>query len=71
MQHAELMRRIEHEIELCGSLRRCALALGISPQYISAVLSGKRTVGPKILRALRLNRTITKTITYEASRGKS
>ncbi len=68
MQHAELLRRLEREIELCGSLRRCAVALGVSPQYLSAVLTGERAVGPKLLRSLKLKRTVVKVVTYEERR---
>lgn len=65
IQHAEVCRRLEREIELNGSLRRAALVLRISPQYLSAVLAGERSVGPKLLKVLRLKRKVTKTVTYE------
>ena len=68
MQHAEVLRKLEREIDLNGSLRRAANTLQISPQYLSAVLSGDRSVGPKLLRALKLRRVVTKTVTYEVSR---
>lgn len=65
MQHVEVLRRLEDEIELTGSLRRTASHLSISPQYLSAVLAGKRTIGKKLLKALRLRRTVVKTVTYQ------
>ena len=60
------MRRLEREIELQGSLRRAAVTLKVSPQYLSAVLGSARAVGPKLLRVLKLKRKIVKTVTYES-----
>ena len=68
MLHAEVCRRLEREIELNGSLRRAAASLKISPQYLSAVLAGDRAIGPKLLKPLKLKRTIKKVVTYEARR---
>lgn len=65
MEHAEVCRKLEREIELQGSLRRAALFLRVSPQYLSAVLDSKRAIGPKLLRALKLRRTVRKVYTYE------
>lgn len=65
MEHAEVCRRLERDIELNGSLRRCAKVFRVSPQYLSAVLSGERSIGPKLLRSLKLRRKIVKVITYE------
>lgn len=67
--HAEVCRRIERDIELQGSLRRAAAAMRVSPQYLSAVLAGNRSIGPKLLKQLKLRRKIVKTITYEPLRG--
>lgn len=67
--HAEVCRRLEREIELQGSLRRAAATLKVSPQYLSAALGGERSIGPKLLKVLKLRRVITKTVTYEP-RGK-
>lgn len=63
--HAEVCRRLEREIELQGSLRRAAAVLRVSPQYLSAVLAGDRAIGPKLLKPLKLRRTVVKTVTYE------
>jgi hypothetical protein len=65
MQHAEVLRRLEREIELNGSLRRAAVTLGISPQYLSAILGGDRYIGPKLLRSMKLRRKVVKTFVYE------
>jgi hypothetical protein len=68
LQHAEVLRKLEEEIDLNGSLRRAASSLRISPQYLSAVLAGDRAIGPKLLRSLKLRRIVRKTVTYEARR---
>ncbi len=55
-----------------GSLRRAAVALNVSPQLLSAVLSDERAIGPKLLKSLRLKRHITKTVTYtEVARARA
>jgi transcriptional regulator with XRE-family HTH domain len=41
-----------------GSQRTAAIALGVSQQYLSDVLTGARTPGPKILWALGLRRVM-------------
>ena len=56
---------MEREIELNGSLRRAADVLRVSPQYLSAALAGERSIGPKLLRSLKLRRRVVKTVTYE------
>lgn len=70
IQHAEVLRNIEREIELSGSLRRAAVSLDVSPQYLSAVLAGDRSIGPKLLKSLGLRRKVTKVVTYEVSRAR-
>lgn len=65
MTHAEVCRRIERDIELQGSLRRAAVQYRVSPQYLSAVLAGGRSIGPKLLKTLKLRRKVVKTVTYE------
>jgi hypothetical protein len=65
MEHAEVCRRIERTIELQGSLRRAAVLFKVSPQYLSAALAGDRSIGPKLLRALKLRRKVVKVVTYE------
>jgi len=66
--HAEVLRRIEREIELNGSLRRAAIQFGVSPQYLSAVLADERSIGPKLLKSMKLKRKIVKTVTCEEFR---
>ncbi len=68
IHRAEILRRIQGAIDANGSLNRAAASLSVSPQLLSAVLDGKRNIGPRLLRALKLRRTIVKTITYEEAR---
>jgi hypothetical protein len=68
VQHVEVLRKIEREIELNGSLRRTAALFRVSPQHLSAVLAGERGLGPKLLKPLKLRRKVTKTVTYEPTR---
>lgn len=71
MEHAEVLRRLEREIELTGSVRRVATLFGVSPSYISAVRLNCRAVGPKLLKALGLRRRVIKSVVYEeVKRGK-
>jgi hypothetical protein len=65
LMHAEVCRRLEREIELNGSLRKAAVSLRVSPQLLSAVLSNDRSIGPKLLKSLKLRRKIIKVVTYE------
>ena len=68
MMHAEVLRRLEREIELNGSLRRAAVSLNISPQYLSNIMADKRAIGPKLLKSLKLRRKVQKVVTYEEVR---
>lgn len=70
MQHVEVCRRVERIIELQGSLTKAAHSLNVSPQYLSAALLGQRSIGPKLLKALRLRRKVTKVVVYEEVRGR-
>jgi hypothetical protein len=65
VQHSEVLQRIEHDIDGLGSLRKTARSYGVSPQYLSAVLSNKRGIGKKVLKALRLKRRRVVVLTYE------
>ncbi len=60
---AMLLRRMEKK-----SMRQVAEDLGVSPATISLVLSGERRAGPKLLKALGLQREIHVEITYSKTR---
>jgi len=44
----QLKRRIGYDLQLCA----LAQELGVSHSYLSEVLAGKKTPGPKLIRAL-------------------
>lgn len=56
LTHAEVLRRVQHEVELCGSIALTARTWKVTPQLLSYVLSGQRSIGPKLLKALKLRR---------------
>lgn len=56
LTHAELLRRIQLEIDRIGSQADVARMWGVSGQMISAILKGERNIGPKLLKALKLKR---------------
>ena len=64
----QICARLEREIELLGSLRNVARELGVSHPYLSRVLSGRRSPGPKLLHALNLRVRELKQVTYEPLR---
>jgi len=45
-------------IKEAGSIRGFATQRNLSASYVSLVLSGKRTVGPKVLQALGLKSVV-------------
>lgn len=57
LTHAELLRRLQREIDECGSKAQAARSWSISPQLLDFVLKGQRNIGPKLLTALGLKRT--------------
>jgi transcriptional regulator with XRE-family HTH domain len=48
------------------SLRQFALRLKVSPAYLSDIYNGKRTIGPSVLRQLKLQRVSKPMVTYMA-----
>lgn len=54
--HAEVCKALEQEVISYGSLRKAAAGFRVSPQYLSAVLAGKKSIGPKLLRPLKLRK---------------
>ncbi len=67
IHHAEVCRRLERSIAEAGSLTLAAQVMGVSPQLLSAVLAGNRAIGPKLLKALNLTRTVQKVVTYQVA----
>jgi hypothetical protein len=50
----EVYKRLRKECKRAGSQKNWASQHNVSPQYLGDVLSGKRDLGPLILKALRL-----------------
>lgn len=56
LTHAELLRRIQRDIDRAGSQAAAARSWGISPQLLAFIVNGERNIGPKLLKALKLRR---------------
>lgn len=56
LSRLEVLRQLERRIQEAGSLCGAARDLGISPQYLSWVLSGRRQPGRKVLNALGISK---------------
>lgn len=54
--HAEVIRRLQREIEEIGSAQRLARQYGVSPRLMQAVMTGERNLSSKLLRAMKLRR---------------
>lgn len=59
MTQARIWQRLDTLRKQHGTRAKAAAAIGISAQYFSDILNGKRTPGPKVLRALGLKRVTT------------
>lgn len=58
MDEGRFMERLRREIVRNGNQKRTAEALGISQQFLTDVLKGRRSPGPKLLKAMGLERKI-------------
>ncbi len=58
MNNEEVLEQIESYIEIRKSQNLVAKDLGVSAQYLSDVRKRKRAIGPKILRALGLRKSV-------------
>lgn len=67
--HAELLRRLQLEVDRAGSQAAAARLWSISPQLLAFVLKGERNIGPKLLKALKLRR-VTLVVHRYAAAGK-
>jgi DNA-binding transcriptional regulator YdaS (Cro superfamily) len=56
LTHAELLRRLQKEIDRAGSQAAAARMWGISPQLVAFIVNGERNIGPKLLKVLKLRR---------------
>lgn len=58
LSEAQVIEKLKVEVEKSGSNYSFAKQHNISPSYISAVLRGKALIGNKILKVLKLKKTI-------------
>jgi DNA-binding transcriptional regulator YdaS (Cro superfamily) len=58
LNEQEMMERLRAAIQVAGSQKAFAKAHGVSQQYISDVLMGRRGAGEKLLDALGLERVV-------------
>jgi DNA-binding transcriptional regulator YdaS (Cro superfamily) len=65
MDIRQVKRILEKGVEDAGGIRAYARLIGVSPPYVSDVLKGNRSPGPKILKALRLSVKRTVTVEYQ------
>jgi DNA-binding transcriptional regulator YdaS (Cro superfamily) len=56
MTDRELRSLLRAAIKTAGSQRAFAQLCGVTPPYLTDVLKGRRTMGPKILKQLGLER---------------
>lgn len=68
LTHAEVLRKLQLEIERVGSQAAAAEMWGISEQLLSHVMSEKRNIGPKLLKALCLRRVTLVVHRYEQAK---
>lgn len=64
MTEKQVVALIRKEVERAGTIRAAALSWGVTPAYVSFILSGDRKPGEKILKAMGLRRV--KAVTYTA-----
>lgn len=69
MTTSDVLTKLTRGIDRAGSLRRHAIALGISAAYLSDVMNGKREPGRKLLTPMGLTKhvTVNRTVTYHRS----
>lgn len=58
LNEQDMMERLRAVIQTAGSQKAFAVTHKLSQQYISDVLSGRRGVGPRILRAIGLEQVV-------------
>lgn len=55
MTHESLLKMLHRKAESSGSWAKLAISIGVSPQYLNDVKSGKRAPGRKMLDGLGLS----------------
>jgi DNA-binding transcriptional regulator YdaS (Cro superfamily) len=52
---ADVRQRLQREVQKTGSQSQWARRTGVSRVHLNKVLNGKKTMGPRIIEALKLN----------------
>lgn len=58
MSEEGLLGALRSGAEAAGGVNKLALRLGVSGQYLSMVMSGRKGIGPKILEGLRARKVV-------------
>jgi hypothetical protein len=58
MTENEVRSRLAHECGKAGGVNALARQLKVGQPYLSLLLNGERTLGPKILKALGLRKVV-------------
>lgn len=58
MKKKELIARMQREVAKAGSQKAYASVLGISEQYLCDILRGRRELGEKVLKALKVRKVV-------------
>lgn len=58
MEAAAVVRRLREYVTACGNGAAAARAIGISPQYLSDILSGYRAPSERVCHRLGLRRMV-------------
>lgn len=64
MNEKQVVERVRKEVKRAGSIRALAREWNVTSAYLSFILSGRRSPGPKVLHMLGLKRV--ESITYTA-----
>ena len=65
MKTSTALAAVRRAVASHGTERAAALHLGVSPQYLNDVLHARRQPGPKLLKALGME----KVVTYKSRKG--
>lgn len=58
MTTEQIISKLRARVEQSGSIRKAAIALGISNTHLGEILDGKRDPGPKVLAQIGVERVI-------------
>ena len=65
LTETDIRVRLEKRVFECGSQSAFAKSLGVTPQYVSDILAGKRAIPDKVLAAIGVERVVSYRITKQ------